>query len=200
MTDAPQAAPMREDVRLDRTPAQFFFEIGFAACLAQAYIANGKMPFEVSDALIERAWDIAGEAHHDPEEFDRYLALADAAHTARPDAGEVRSAYHALVQAGMHESTNTAIGLIPYPVAARPVCEALTLLPAGGTAVREALGKASEWAEKREELLDWTGSAWFAREENTDRRREMYAFLCELIGYLQAGEDAARAASAEAPS
>ena len=85
-------------------------------------------------------------------------------------------------------------------MAARAVREALTLLPVGGTAVREALGEPSEWAEKREELLDWTGSAWLAREENTDRRREMYAFLCELIGYLQAGEDAARAASAEARS
>lgn len=71
MVDSSQA-------ELDRSPAQFFFEIGFAACWAEAFIRAGeKPPFELTDALIEHAWSIAGEAHDDHEEFDRYLALAN---------------------------------------------------------------------------------------------------------------------------
>lgn len=64
----------------DRTLAQFFFEIGYGACFAEAYIRNGNVaPFQLTDALVERAWEIAGEAHDDPEEFDRQQTLADAA-------------------------------------------------------------------------------------------------------------------------
>jgi hypothetical protein len=63
---------------LNRTPAQFFFEIGFGAAFAEAVVRNGGVPpFEFSDAVVERAWAIAGEAHDDPAEFDRYLALAN---------------------------------------------------------------------------------------------------------------------------
>lgn len=72
-TNASGAAP-------ERTIAQFFFEVGYAACYADAYIRNdGKPPFELSDALIERAWEIAAEAHEDPAEWDAYQAKADAA-------------------------------------------------------------------------------------------------------------------------
>jgi len=64
----------------ERAPAQFFFEVGFGAAYAQALIANDmKPPFALTDAVVEHAWDIAGEAHDDPEEFDRYLALANRA-------------------------------------------------------------------------------------------------------------------------
>lgn len=63
---------------LERSAAQFFFEIGFGAAFAQALIANdGKAPFVFSDALVEHAWAIAGEAHDDPAEFDDYLSLAN---------------------------------------------------------------------------------------------------------------------------
>jgi hypothetical protein len=54
-----------------------------------------------------------------------------------------------------------------------------------------ALGNAADWAEKRKELEMWTGSAWLAGEEDIDRRGELYTFLCGLLGWLHAGEDAA---------
>lgn len=60
----------------ERSPAQFFFEIGYGACWAEAYVKNG-LPFPLTDDLIDRAWGIAGEAHDDPAEFDRYLAAAN---------------------------------------------------------------------------------------------------------------------------
>jgi len=66
--------------QVERTLAQFFFEVGFGACWAQAYIANGETaPFALTDAGVERAWEIAGESHDDPAEFDCNKALADAA-------------------------------------------------------------------------------------------------------------------------
>ncbi|QEH81151.1 hypothetical protein EIK56_24930 [Sphingomonas sp. C8-2] len=58
--------------------ARFFFEIGYGACWADAFIANGeKAPFPLSDAGIDRAWEIAPEATADPAEFDRMRMLAD---------------------------------------------------------------------------------------------------------------------------
>lgn len=61
-----------------RTLAQFFFEVGFGACWAEAYVQNGEQePFPLTDALVERAWEIAGEAHDDPAEFAGKLALAN---------------------------------------------------------------------------------------------------------------------------
>jgi hypothetical protein len=70
---------MGTEKELDRTPAQFFFEVGFGAAFAKALIDNDmKPPFEFSDAVVERAWEIAREAHDDHEEFDRYLAQANA--------------------------------------------------------------------------------------------------------------------------
>jgi hypothetical protein len=66
-------------IALDRSPAQFFFEVGYGACWAEAFVKSaGSPPFTLTDAIVERAWDIAGEAHDDPEEFDRYLAIANA--------------------------------------------------------------------------------------------------------------------------
>ena len=74
----------------ERKTAQFFFEVGFAACWAEAFVRNGEVPpFELSDELIERAWSIAREAHddrawsiareaHDDRaEFDRHLTAAN---------------------------------------------------------------------------------------------------------------------------
>lgn len=63
----------------ERTPAQFFFEVGYGACWAESYVrTDGKPPFTLTDATVERAWAIAGEAHDDPAEFDAYLARANA--------------------------------------------------------------------------------------------------------------------------
>lgn len=79
-TEPAAPAPMVEG---ERSAAQFFFEVGYGACWAEAYVRNDcSPPFELSDGVIERAWMIAPEAHDDHEEFDRYLALADGA-TAR---------------------------------------------------------------------------------------------------------------------
>ena len=62
----------------ERKTAQFFFEVGFAACWAEAFVRNGEVPpFELSDELIERAWSIAREAHDDRAEFDRHLTAAN---------------------------------------------------------------------------------------------------------------------------
>jgi len=83
MTNTPKVEQVDE-----RTPAQFFFEIGFGACLAEAFVRNDAFPFTVTDEIITRAWAIAGEAHEDPGEFDHYLSLANEGH--RPGAGEDR--------------------------------------------------------------------------------------------------------------
>jgi len=65
---------------VERTLAQFFFEVGYGACWADGFIKNGsKAPFPLTDAVIDRAWQIAPEAHEDGEEWDRHQALADAA-------------------------------------------------------------------------------------------------------------------------
>lgn len=62
---------------LDRSPAQFFFETGYFAAYAEACAEIGKAPFALSDRIVERAWDVAGEAHDDRAEFDAYLARAN---------------------------------------------------------------------------------------------------------------------------
>lgn len=73
----PEVTQARE---LERSPAQFFFEVGYGACFAEVLIRNGMhAPFDLTDAVVEHAWDIAGEAYEVPEEFDRYLELANAA-------------------------------------------------------------------------------------------------------------------------
>lgn len=64
----------------DRTLAQFFFELGYGACWAEAAIRNGeKPPFDLTDAVIERAWAITPETYDDHAEFDDKLGLVDAA-------------------------------------------------------------------------------------------------------------------------
>jgi hypothetical protein len=82
MNTPTQATPHSGAV--ERSPAQFFFEVGFGAAYAEAVIQQGDAPFALSDALIERAWEIAGEAHDDPAEFDRYLAQANASQPPAP--------------------------------------------------------------------------------------------------------------------
>lgn len=63
----------------ERTLAQFWFEIGFAACWAEAYVQNDSAPFELNDRKIAREFEKSIEAHDDPAEIDAFKALADAA-------------------------------------------------------------------------------------------------------------------------
>jgi len=64
-------------VENERSIAQFFFEVGYGAAYADAFIANNGSPaFTLTDASIERAWAIAPEAYEDHAEWDRYMALA----------------------------------------------------------------------------------------------------------------------------
>lgn len=62
-----------------RAYAQFFFEVGYTACWAESYTSNGSAPFSLTNGIIDHAWEIAGEAHDDPDEFARKKALSDAA-------------------------------------------------------------------------------------------------------------------------
>lgn len=76
MTDILDAS----EAALSRTPARFFFETGYFAAYAEASIQAGhRPPFQLTDAIIDRAWEIAREAHPNPVEFDRYLSSADSA-------------------------------------------------------------------------------------------------------------------------
>lgn len=59
--------------------------------------------------------------------------------------------------------------------------------------LRETLGDAQEWRDKRLELYDWTGSAWLSGGEKQKPPKGVSAFLTSLIGFLMAGEDAASA-------
>lgn len=82
MTDeTPSATPAdATGAQLSRPPARFFFEIGYYACWAEAVARSaGTPPFALSDQLLDRAWSIAGEAHDDRAEFDRYLVSANSA-------------------------------------------------------------------------------------------------------------------------
>lgn len=81
--------------------------------------------------------------------------------------------------------------VVSYSDAARIVAD----VEARAEKASELLGSAREWAEKRSELMQWTGSAWIAGEATDDLRRECYSFLCGLIGWLQSAEDAAAALS-----
>lgn len=76
MTDILDAS----EAKLSRTPARFFFETGYFAAYAEASIQAGLLPpFQLTDAIIDRAWETAREAHPNPVEFDRYLSSADSA-------------------------------------------------------------------------------------------------------------------------
>lgn len=61
---------------------------------------------------------------------------------------------------------------------------------------REALGPADDWTAKLAEMQDWTGSAFMAGEESNKPQQGLYSFLCGVLGFLTAGEDAARALAA----
>lgn len=64
----------------DRTLAQFFFEVGYGACWAEAFVRSGGVrPFPITDDGIERAWEVAREGHDDLADFDRKKALSEAA-------------------------------------------------------------------------------------------------------------------------
>lgn len=64
----------------NRSLAQFFFEVGYGACLADAMVRNDmKPPFDLTDEIVEHAWQIAGEAYETPAEFDAKLAMTNAA-------------------------------------------------------------------------------------------------------------------------
>lgn len=68
--------------------------------------------------------------------------------------------------------------------------------------VREALGAPQDWAAQLAKLQSWTGSAFLAGETDDsdgETKTELYGFLCGLIGYLMAGEDASRAALSSPP-
>lgn len=63
----------------DRTPAQFFFEMGFAACFAEAVVRNGDcIPFTLVDEDIERQWVISRKAYPDRAELEAMLVRASA--------------------------------------------------------------------------------------------------------------------------
>ncbi len=82
------------DAALSRTPARFFFETGYFAAYAEASIrAGNRPPFDLTDAIVDHAWDIAGDAHPDRGEFDRYLSSADSADKELADAEAVYRAF-----------------------------------------------------------------------------------------------------------
>ncbi|MDR6850155.1 hypothetical protein [Sphingomonas sp. BE137] len=103
---APESAPMREDVtQADR---------------------------DVAEAIVSHTRGYAVRLPNDQHTAIQLAARHRLAHTVRPNAGEVRSAHHALIQAGMHESTNTAIDLIPYDVAVRALRDQALSRPYAG--------------------------------------------------------------------
>lgn len=58
----------------ERSVAQFFFEMGFGACYAEAMIRNGHTaPFELSDGFLDAQWEISQEAYEDHAELERML-------------------------------------------------------------------------------------------------------------------------------
>lgn len=91
---------------LDRSVAQFFFEIGYAACWADAFIQNDqKPPFHLTDAIIERAWQTSYESYEEPAEFDAKLAIANAA----PELLEALERIEAISAPGQEMSLSVAI-------------------------------------------------------------------------------------------
>lgn len=58
----------------ERSTAQFFFEMGFGACYAEAIVSSGVVPFPLTDREVERQWAISREAYDDPAELDAMLA------------------------------------------------------------------------------------------------------------------------------
>lgn len=63
----------------DRSLARYFFEQGYFACWADAMAALDAAPFKLTDAGLDRAWDVTPVARDDYAEFAARLALAAAA-------------------------------------------------------------------------------------------------------------------------
>lgn len=54
--------------------ARYFFEIGYASAYADAYVGCcSTPPFELTDAVFDRAWEIAPEGADSRDEFDANL-------------------------------------------------------------------------------------------------------------------------------
>lgn len=71
-------------VKDERGIAQFFFEQGYGACWADAFMALPNLPqsFPLSDAAVEKAWAVlpfCQDSDEDYVAFDARKALADAA-------------------------------------------------------------------------------------------------------------------------
>lgn len=68
----------------ERSISQFFFEKGYGACWADAFMAMPMLPqsFPLTDAAVDRAWDVlpmCQDTSEDYVEFDKRKALSDAA-------------------------------------------------------------------------------------------------------------------------
>lgn len=68
----------------ERSIAQFFFEKGYGACWADAFMAMPTLSasFPLTDAAVDRAWDVlpmCQDTSEDYVEFDKRKALSDAA-------------------------------------------------------------------------------------------------------------------------
>jgi len=86
----------------ERSPAQFFFEMGFGACYAEAMIRGGdKVPFPISDDFMEQQWIISQEAYEDPSELDAMLALTAAS---QASAGEGLRIARGIVEADLADA------------------------------------------------------------------------------------------------
>lgn len=85
---------------VERGLAQYWFEIGYGSCWADAYMANGyQAPFLLTDSIVEHAWSIAPEATDDPDEFQARLTEATEVEALRRKLDEAEKALHALEMA-----------------------------------------------------------------------------------------------------
>lgn len=113
----PDEAQALLPVTPDRDLAQFFFEMGFGACYAEAIVRNGnKVPFPLTDVEIERQWAISREAYDDADELEAMLSLARhrISHSLPGDVGTGADAQRNIVRAVI-DCYNTArpAGLSP---------------------------------------------------------------------------------------
>lgn len=88
---------MASEIEDTRSLAQYWFEIGFGSCWAEAFVKNGDTPpFELTDEMIEHAWSIAPECAEDCEEFDRRLGQADSVERLTAENAALREALMAI--------------------------------------------------------------------------------------------------------
>lgn len=71
-------AALRRTADDPRPLAQFLFEAGYTACWADIYVA-GQQFKPLSDAMIERAWDITPAAYDPEDDLEAKIALINAA-------------------------------------------------------------------------------------------------------------------------